>query len=298
MQDKIVCLLGESGSGKSTVAELLEKEGYNYIESYTTRKPRYEHEKGHIFTDLMHYYAYNDLNEVIAVTDFQGNKYWAIKDQYQGKGTSIYVIDPTGVKSLKENIEDAEIVVIYLKCDSNRRYSRMLDREAKNIGTNDILSKGPKIIVDKITTKVVERLNHDVKAFRIIQCDYVVDANNSIQTVLKDVKKIIVPKPYKNYKEKTPMNTIQNEVVKRVLKERDRQDKKWGEQNHPPQFWTGILGEEFGELCEAINETVFDNGSDKGGYENMKTEAIHVAAVAISFLECLERNKKQFHKED
>jgi NTP pyrophosphatase (non-canonical NTP hydrolase) len=85
--------------------------------------------------------------------------------------------------------------------------------------------------------------------------------------------------------------TIQSKVIAEIIKERERQDGKWGEQNHFPQFWTGILGEEFGELCEAINETVFDNGSNKGGYENMKKEAIHVAAVAIGFLECLERNK-------
>lgn len=77
-----------------------------------------------------------------------------------------------------------------------------------------------------------------------------------------------------------------------IKNERDRQDKLWGEQNHQPPIWIGILGEEYGEFCQAVNETVFDNGSDKGGYENMKTEAIHVAAVAIGFLECLERNKK------
>lgn len=87
------------------------------------------------------------------------------------------------------------------------------------------------------------------------------------------------------------MCEIQERVINAVLMERTRQDAKWGEQNHQIQYWTGILGEEYGELCEAINETVFDNGSDKGGYDNMRTEAIHVAAVAIGFLECLERNK-------
>ncbi len=93
------------------------------------------------------------------------------------------------------------------------------------------------------------------------------------------------------------MSKIQEIVIDAVLMERKRQDAKWGEQNHLPHFWTGILGEEYGELCEAINETVFDNDSDKGGYENMKTEAIHVAAVAIGFLECLERNKKEWFRE-
>ncbi len=83
----------------------------------------------------------------------------------------------------------------------------------------------------------------------------------------------------------------QIELIESILAERISQDLKWGEQNHLPQWWTGILGEEYGELCQAINETVFDNGTDKGGYLNMKKEAIQVAAVALSFLECLERNK-------
>lgn len=82
-----------------------------------------------------------------------------------------------------------------------------------------------------------------------------------------------------------------------VLAERNRQDFKWGEQNHPIEKWVPILGEEFGELCEAINETIFDNGSDKGGYENVRNEAIQVAAVAIGFLECIERNKASFFPE-
>ena len=89
----------------------------------------------------------------------------------------------------------------------------------------------------------------------------------------------------------------QKQLVNLILNERKRQDMKWGEQNHFPHFWTGILGEEYGEFCEAVNETVFNNGVEarkKGGYENMKTEAIHVAAVALGFLECLERNKEDW----
>lgn len=90
------------------------------------------------------------------------------------------------------------------------------------------------------------------------------------------------------------MDDVKKSVVNAVLDERLRQDKKWGEQNHMPPVWVCILGEEYGELCEAINETIFDNGTDKGGYENMKKEAIHVAAVAIGFLECMERNKDEW----
>jgi NTP pyrophosphatase (non-canonical NTP hydrolase) len=77
-----------------------------------------------------------------------------------------------------------------------------------------------------------------------------------------------------------------------VINERTRQDIKWGEQNHEPMAWMGILGEEFGELCEAVNETHFNNGPverEKGGYENMRAEAVQVAAVAVSFIEALDR---------
>lgn len=79
-----------------------------------------------------------------------------------------------------------------------------------------------------------------------------------------------------------------------ISKERDRQDNKWGEQNHPPQFWTGILGEEYGEYCQAVNETVFDNGPEerkKGGRENMIKELTHVAAVAVGAIESLMRER-------
>lgn len=86
----------------------------------------------------------------------------------------------------------------------------------------------------------------------------------------------------------------QRTAILEILAERNRQDLKWGEQNHVMEKWVPILGEEFGELCEAINETIFENGSDKGGYENIRKEAIHVAAVAVGFLECIERNKEKF----
>jgi NTP pyrophosphatase (non-canonical NTP hydrolase) len=79
------------------------------------------------------------------------------------------------------------------------------------------------------------------------------------------------------------------QIIRDIRKERMRQDRKWGEQNHPLEKWTGILGEEYGELCQAINETIFDNGTDLGGYKNIRKEAIQVAAVAISIIQCMDR---------
>ena len=85
--------------------------------------------------------------------------------------------------------------------------------------------------------------------------------------------------------------TRQSNALRLVADERKRQDGLWGEQNHFPMLWIGILGEEFGELCQAVNESTFTNANKKhlGGYENMLTEAVQVAAVAVSFVEFLDR---------
>lgn len=83
-----------------------------------------------------------------------------------------------------------------------------------------------------------------------------------------------------------------NQAIQAIIKERHRQDKKWGQQNHEPIVWSAILGEEVGELCQAIIETIFDNGpalKEKGGHQNMRTEAVHVAAVSLAFIEYLDR---------
>ncbi len=90
------------------------------------------------------------------------------------------------------------------------------------------------------------------------------------------------------------MIDTRREALHLVNQERDRQDEIWGEQNHSPQFWTGILGEEYGEYCQAVNETVFNNGEEArklGGYENMMMELTHVAAVAVGAMEALMRKR-------
>lgn len=78
----------------------------------------------------------------------------------------------------------------------------------------------------------------------------------------------------------------QNSIVQEIREERKAQDAKWGQQEHQPSIWMAILGEEFGELCqEALR---FDFGGVKD--ENLRTEAIQCAAVALALVECIDRN--------
>lgn len=52
---------------------------------------------------------------------------------------------------------------------------------------------------------------------------------------------------YSDMTDQTPYDQLWEFVVA----ERHRQDAKWGEQHHTPKGWLPILGEEFGEMCEA-----------------------------------------------
>lgn len=79
-------------------------------------------------------------------------------------------------------------------------------------------------------------------------------------------------------------------ILHSVIRERMRQDGKWGQQNHHPGNWDGILGEEFGEVQKAVNESDWDN---------YRTELIETAAVALAMVESLDRNgppAKTFHQ--
>lgn len=73
--------------------------------------------------------------------------------------------------------------------------------------------------------------------------------------------------------------------------ERERQDAKCGEQNHDPQVWMAVLGEEFGELCQAANDLRWPKGEpDADPFRHALVEAVHTAAVAQAIVECLLRS--------
>ena len=82
------------------------------------------------------------------------------------------------------------------------------------------------------------------------------------------------------------------DAIRDVLAERERQDAKWGEQNVDPFHFLAFVGEEFGEYCEATVQTVY--GGPKGGFANMRKEAVHLAAVALSALQSFDRHKWLF----
>ncbi|AKC02702.1 guanylate kinase [Bacillus phage Stills] len=155
-QDRIVCLVGKSGTGKSTIAKDLERYGLSELKSYTSREPRFEGEDTHEFVTPVQSTVMVHNEEIIAYTRFDGHDYFATLDQMVEN--DIYVIDPAGVEFLSEKVGRENIMVIYIESSLWKRFRRMRkDRGFKH---------------------ACQRIWHDRKAFQFIDYDKKIRNNN------------------------------------------------------------------------------------------------------------------------
>ena len=124
MDNIVILLVGKSGSGKTTIADMLaEKYNLSVLKSYTTRLPRVN-DDSHIFVSIE---EFNKLENKIAYTEFNGNYYCATADQLDN--SDIYVIDPDGIKYLKEHYHGSKrLIDIYIDCDEETCRNRMKQR--------------------------------------------------------------------------------------------------------------------------------------------------------------------------
>ena len=87
-------------------------------------------------------------------------------------------------------------------------------------------------------------------------------------------------------------------AIQSILDERCRQERKWGTQSHPAHIWLAILGEEYGELCEASLQYELPHLHNPSGEYDLpaaqlkaalRKEAVQVAAVAVAMIESIDR---------
>ncbi len=70
--------------------------------------------------------------------------------------------------------------------------------------------------------------------------------------------------------------SLRSDILEEVNGERDRQDAKWGNNAPPVDTMIRVLGEEFGEVCRAVND------KDPANY---REELIQTAATCVKMVE-------------
>lgn len=164
----LLCLLGKSGCGKSTIADRLYRRfGYIQAKSYTTRPIREDDENDintHTFITREQIADFEE--DIVAYNEYNGNAYFVTRKMLDG--CQIYVVDREGLIQLYKNYHDKDILSIYIDCDSSIASHRMAER-----GDAD--------------EQIMKRLQYDEKAFADCQelCDFVVP--NEVQNGVNDI---------------------------------------------------------------------------------------------------------------
>lgn len=85
------------------------------------------------------------------------------------------------------------------------------------------------------------------------------------------------------------MTLAQQRVLQDIAAERQRQDQMWGwPQGHSPLEWYSILGEEFGEVGQEVNNITFGRHNSVAAllaHPNYRVELVQLAAVAVAAIE-------------
>lgn len=133
----LVILTGESGSGKSTIANIIEREqpSFSKIVTYTTRPIR----KGEINGRDYHFVSDQEFDSLaqkdlfVEQACYRDWKYGVpiIRDFYENR---VIILTPEGVRALKKYVsenapnEERNILVVYLWVDRVSRMKKLLER--------------------------------------------------------------------------------------------------------------------------------------------------------------------------
>jgi guanylate kinase len=171
----IIALLGESGSGKSSIEKELVKMGYNKVISYTTREPR----SGEI-DGVNYYFITKDKFEKLITegffaeyTEYNSNFYGSSMESFL-QDNVVFVCEPYGLFQIMK-FNELDIRSFFIKTNIYTRIERMQKR-----GDND--------------KAIYERIINDRKTFAGAEkiTDYVItNDNKTLEQVTQDILNIL-----------------------------------------------------------------------------------------------------------
>ena len=126
-----IVIVGPSASGKDFLRRYLQKQGYKFQPSYTTRKPRNGELDGrdyHFISDKQ-FKEMSDAQLFIEAQRFGDKQYGTTKEQfYETKERCVFIMSPAGLRTLSAP-DRKRIYVIYLNpSDQSVRLQRMKER--------------------------------------------------------------------------------------------------------------------------------------------------------------------------
>lgn len=120
----MLLIVGRSATGKDTLAEILEGRGMRSVISHTTRPRRGPSDTRHVFVSEAE--ADRLVADAVAVTEIGGYRYFATRGDVDA--ADIYVIDPSGIGELLDNMPGARFVACLMVADAGERRRRAIAR--------------------------------------------------------------------------------------------------------------------------------------------------------------------------
>ena len=152
---KLIILVGQSASGKSTLAKhLVENHGFTQIKTITTRPIRPgESPDAYRFVTKAQFFELVDSGEIAEFTSYPvaGGDVWyygSLKSSYESDDDKVVVLNPHGMAMIR--LENSKTMCVYLKAPLEVLIRRGLDRG------DDPVELCRRLITDAATFRALE----------------------------------------------------------------------------------------------------------------------------------------------